>query len=90
MIAGPGLRAGRSPHLALNIDIAPTLLSLAGVAIPPGTQGQALPVGKLPRTRRAFVYEGLEGYGGTKPFLATITARWKLIYKISQEKSLMN
>ncbi len=81
MIAGPGLRAGRSTHLALNIDIAPTLLALSGASIPPGTQGQALPLGKQKSpVREAFVYEGLEGYGGTRPFLATITARWKLIY----------
>jgi len=81
MIAGPGLRAGRSTHLALNIDIAPTLLALSGAAIPAETQGQALPLGKQKSPGRdTFVYEGLEGYGGTKPFLATITARWKLIY----------
>lgn len=81
MIAGPGLRAGRSTHLALNIDIAPTLLALSGASIPPGTQGQALSLGKQKSpVREAFVYEGLEGYGGTRPFLATITARWKLIY----------
>lgn len=81
MIAGPGLRAGRSPHLALNLDIAPTLLSLAGADIPAGTQGQALPIMKSKTARRdSFVYEGLEGYGGTKPFLAAISSRWKLIY----------
>jgi arylsulfatase A-like enzyme len=81
MVAGPGVRAGRSAHLALNIDIAPTLLALSGAAIPPATQGQPLPLGKQKSpVRESFVYEGLEGYGGTKPFLATITARWKLIY----------
>lgn len=80
MIAGPGVRAGRSAHLALNIDIAPTLLALAGAAIPAGTQGQSLLLAKTHARRDVFVYEGLEGYGGTKPFLAAITPRWKLIY----------
>jgi arylsulfatase A-like enzyme len=79
MVAGPNVRAGRSPHLGLNIDIAPTLLALAGVAIPDGTQGQPLPIARKTR-RDIFVYEGLEGYGGTKPFLAAISAQWKLIY----------
>lgn len=80
MMAGPGIRAGRSAHLALNIDIAPTLLTLAGAAIPTGTQGQSLPLAKPQSRRDVFVYEGLEGYGGTMPFLAAITPRWKLIY----------
>lgn len=79
MVAGPKLRPGRSPHLALNIDIAPTLLALADAPIPAGTQGQPLPFARQTR-RDVFVYEGLEGYGGTKPFLAAISARWKLIY----------
>jgi len=80
MIAGPGIRAGRSAHLALNIDIAPTLLAWAGVPLPAGTQGQPLPVAKQQTRRDLFVYEGLAGYGGTRPFLAAITPRWKLIY----------
>jgi arylsulfatase A-like enzyme len=91
MVAGPGLRAGRSAHLALNIDIAPTVLSLAGVAIPSGTQGQALPLARNKAVpREAFVYEGLEGYGGTKPFLATISARWKLIYTWDESAQVSN
>ncbi|MFN0121110.1 MAG: sulfatase-like hydrolase/transferase [Blastocatellia bacterium] len=81
MIAGPGIRPGHSGHLALNIDIAPTLLSLADAAIPAGTQGQPILLRQGKATRReAFVYEGLEGYGGTKPFLAAISSRWKLIH----------
>jgi arylsulfatase A-like enzyme len=81
MVAGPDIRAGRSAHLALNLDIQPTLLALAGVTNPAGTQGKALPIIKSRRAHReSFVYEGLEGYGGTKPFLAAISARWKLIY----------
>lgn len=79
MVAGPKLRAGRSSHLALNIDIAPTLLALADAPIPAGTQGKPLPFARKTR-RDVFVYEGLEGYGGTKPFLAVISAQWKLIY----------
>ncbi len=80
MIAGPGIRGGVSSHLALNIDLAPTLLSLAGASIPAGTQGQPLPIGGRQTRREVFIYEGLEGYGGTTPFLAAITSRWKLIY----------
>jgi arylsulfatase A-like enzyme len=87
MIAGPGLRPGYSDRLALNIDIAPTPLELAGARVPDGTQGRSLlPLlgGRSADWREAFVYEGLVGYGGTSPFLAAVTPRWKLIHTWEQ------
>ncbi|MHC4992307.1 MAG: sulfatase family protein [Planctomycetota bacterium] len=36
------MSGARPPQMALNIDIAPTLLDLAGVAIPPAMQGRSL------------------------------------------------
>lgn len=47
-------------QLVLNIDLAPTLLDLAGVAIPPHMQGRSLqPLfsGKAPKWRESFLYE---------------------------------
>jgi arylsulfatase A-like enzyme len=43
LVAGPGVRAGADVHAAtLNVDLAPTLLELAGAAIPGGVQGRSL------------------------------------------------
>lgn len=47
IVADPGLpneRRGRTvePEMALNIDLAPTLLELAGAAVPPEMQGRSL------------------------------------------------
>lgn len=62
IMAGPGIRAGRSGACALSIDIAPTLLESAGITVPKGMQGQSLlPVLRTGRTlggwRREFYYE---------------------------------
>jgi arylsulfatase A-like enzyme len=83
MIAGPGIRPGKTNRLALNIDIAPTLLALAGLPASPAAQGKSLwspSHGKAGSQRGAFVYDGLTSYGNTPPFLAAISSRWKLIY----------
>lgn len=40
--AGPGIRAGQALHDAEIVDLAPTILSLMGVAIPPGMDGRPL------------------------------------------------
>ena len=82
-IAGPGLRPRTEAAIVLNLDIAPTLLDLAGLSIPKSMQGRSLaPLLKGGREnwRQSFVYEGLGSYGGTKPVLAAITSRWKLIH----------
>jgi N-acetylglucosamine-6-sulfatase len=62
LIRAPGTtRAGSEPEqLALNIDLAPTILELAGVAVPGSMQGSSLvPVlkGDAKKWRRAFLYE---------------------------------
>ena len=38
----PAARGQRLPHIALNIDIAPTILDLSGVELPMGMQGESL------------------------------------------------
>lgn len=55
-----GRRGIRPPEFALNIDMAPTILDMAGVGIPPEMQGRSLvPVlaGRAGDWRRAFLYE---------------------------------
>jgi arylsulfatase A-like enzyme len=71
-------------ELAVNIDLAPTLLDLVGLGIPTGTQGRSLrPL--LERTdtswREAFVYEFYRSpmYGGVPTTIALRHERWKLI-----------
>lgn len=83
LIGGPGLDARSDPALALNIDLAPTVLELAGIAPPATIHGRSL----LPRLRHAatpwresFIYECLDGYGGTRPMLGAMTADWSLIH----------
>lgn len=54
------LKGVRLPQIALNIDIAPTLLDLAGVAVPPAMDGRSLvPLvrGDKPAWREHFFHE---------------------------------
>jgi arylsulfatase A-like enzyme len=84
MVAAPGARARVDDRLALNIDLAPTLLELAGVWVPATMHGASLrPLlsvkNEYVKWRESFVYECLDGYGGTKPILGAIAADWSLI-----------
>jgi len=57
LIRGPGRRAGQ---MVLNIDLAPTLLEIAGIKPGPAIEGQSiLPILKSPGTpgREAWLYE---------------------------------
>ena len=89
-ITGPGIQPGETDAIALNIDIAPTLLELAGVAIPDTVQGKSM-AGVLKQgndataPRDVFVYECLGGYGGSMPMLAAIDHNWKLIHTYEDE-----
>jgi arylsulfatase A-like enzyme len=62
LVVGPGVKPGRSGAMALSVDLAPTLLALAGVPAPETMQGKSLtPIlssGRTPRGwRRDFYYE---------------------------------
>jgi hypothetical protein len=62
VLAGPGVPAGRtSGALAQNLDVFPTVLALAGLPVPPGTQGISL----LPALRG--------GRGRKRAFFDTVT-----------------
>jgi N-acetylglucosamine-6-sulfatase len=60
VVSGGGLAARRVGAMALNLDVAPTLLELAGAAVPPAMQGRSL-VGVLRGSsggvRDSFLYE---------------------------------
>jgi len=90
-IAGPGIKSGQTTdRIALNIDIAPTLLQLAGLDIPDNMHGRSLaPLlhGEETDWRDHFIYECLGGYGGSKPMLAAISHDYKLLYTYDDDQS---
>lgn len=80
------VQAGRViDQMCLNIDLAPTLLDLAGVSIPTNMQGRSfkpLLEGKKPKWREDFLYEYFvdrEFPENTPKIQAVRTERWKYI-----------
>lgn len=78
----PG-RGRRRSEMALNIDLAPTMLDFAGVRVPPSVQGRSLRpllgAGKPP-WRREFFYEHHFEYQGKIPHSEAVrTENWKYI-----------
>ena len=60
--AGRKLRGRTLEQMALNVDIAPTILELAGIKVPDQMQGRSLVpllAGKKPKWRNEFFYEHL-------------------------------
>lgn len=80
--------AGRvdDDHMVLNIDVAPTLLDLAGVAVPDWMQGRSwkplLGGGKDVAWRKDFLYEFFEypAVHCARKHRGIRTERWKLIH----------
>jgi arylsulfatase A-like enzyme len=70
----------RQDEMALNIDMAPTLLDLAAVPTPARMQGRSLVplvAGKQPEWRNAFFYEHYFKHPRIPPSEAVRTERWK-------------
>jgi arylsulfatase A-like enzyme len=66
--------------MALNVDIAPTILELVGLKVPEQMQGRSLaPLlkGKKPRWRTDFFYEHLFKHNTIARTEALRTQRWK-------------
>lgn len=76
-------RGTRRDEIALNVDLAPTLLGLAGLPVPEGMQGRSLvPLlrGDRPSDwRTEFFYEHLFQHPRIPPTEAVRTQRWKYI-----------
>ncbi|MGD8501623.1 MAG: sulfatase [Phycisphaerales bacterium] len=78
--AGGKLRGRTVEQMALNVDIAPTILELAGLKVPQQTQGRSLvPLlrGKEPEWRTDFFYEHLFEHETIARSEALRTQRWK-------------
>jgi N-acetylglucosamine-6-sulfatase len=68
------------PDMALNVDILPTLLDLAGLPVTTPTHGLSLADLIRGRSRReAFLYEYFQDEGPVPTILAVRTQRWKYI-----------
>lgn len=82
IVAAPGVAPRVDEHLVLNIDLTPTMLQVAGAAIPPAMHGRSLmPLlrGASTDWRTAFVYEAPTPCLGSHPIYAARNDRWKLI-----------
>jgi len=85
VIGGGALLASRrTSALVLNIDLAPTLLQLAGVAVPASMQGRSLVGllrGQAERVRDSFLYEYFSDalIPGVPAILGVRTERWAYV-----------
>ncbi len=76
------LRGRKCEQMTLNVDLAPTLLDLAGVYTPPGVQGDSLlPLlkGESPLWREDFFYEHLFAHPRIPRNEGVRTKQWKYV-----------
>jgi arylsulfatase A-like enzyme len=81
-INGPGITPGASDALVMNVDIAPTVMALAGMDIPGNMHGfSLLPLmqGEVGEVRDVIFYEAPESNLGSYPLFAIRTKEWKYI-----------
>ncbi len=88
-VIGPGIPPSVENGLALNIDIMPTILDLAGLKTPANIHGKSLHKilsGKEKSVRDSFVYEGLGTYGGASPSLMVVSGPYRYIVTYEDQK----
>jgi arylsulfatase A-like enzyme len=80
---------GRRTHMVLNIDVAPTIVDLAGLQIPPRMQGRSLlPLIESPSTtgRVDFFYEHLFEHPRIPPVEALRTSKLKYVRYLDPDR----
>jgi arylsulfatase A-like enzyme/tetratricopeptide (TPR) repeat protein len=79
MLGGPSIPAGRIEAPVAHADILPTLLDLAGVALPSGLDGRSLVT--VPPADRAIEFEALDASltRGWAPLTGIVAGNWKYI-----------
>ncbi len=90
-IIGPQIKSGINKNLVLNIDMAPTILELAGIDIPENINGKSISgilSGGEQILRDDFVYEGLGTYGGALPNLTAVSKDYR--YIVTYEDSTLD
>jgi N-acetylglucosamine-6-sulfatase len=85
-----GWTARTEAALALNIDLAPTILDAAGVVSPPTDGESLLPLleGSSSTWRRDFLIEHLEGTNPVTTYCALRSTRWKYVRYATGEEEL--
>ena len=76
------VQGGKLPGLAQSIDIAPTVLSAAGISVPPWMDGHALSPDKAPETVSAVTINFQDPVGQETFPLPTKLAIWSERYKM--------
>ncbi len=82
IVAGPGVAPRVDRHLVLNIDLAATIVDLAGRPVPDHWHGRSLAplvAGEEVAWRESVYYEAPTPSLGSRPLAAVRTARWKYI-----------
>ncbi len=82
IVTAPGRTGVVNRNLVLNIDLAATILDIAGVTFPDKMQGHSLiPLlgGDIDNWRSSVFYEAPTPVLGSKPLMAVRTDRWKYI-----------
>jgi len=85
----PGPVSGRREQMVLNVDVAPTIVDIAGLQIPRGMQGQSLlPIIESPAIsgRGDFFYEHLFKHPRIPPVEALRTAEWKYVRYLDPDR----
>jgi len=81
IVRGPGVAARREPAPVSLLDVAPTVLSWAGMPLPSSFQGKSL-LSALPGERESYGETDHTVDGSHKLFLRAGAARWKTILSL--------
>ncbi len=87
VVAGPGVPAGERRQVVSLVDVAPTLLRLAGLAVPAGMQGIDL-LDEAGRPHEVYAETQYPRVAGWSSLAALVEPRWKLIVADGAEEEL--